>query len=57
MNLLKRLWQEESGATATEYGVLIGVLAVVVVGLATMLRDKLSALLSSAETELTTVAP
>ena len=32
MNILRRLLNDESGATAIEYGVLLGLVAVVIVG-------------------------
>jgi pilus assembly protein Flp/PilA len=39
-----RLEREEKGATAVEYGLMVGLIAVVIIGAVTLLGNKLSAL-------------
>ncbi|MCF4097470.1 Flp family type IVb pilin [Maritalea mediterranea] len=43
MNLVKRFLNDESGATAIEYGLIAALIAVVIIGAATTLGDNLSA--------------
>ena len=46
MNLVKRLVSEESGATAVEYGLIAGLVAVAVIAALTALGDSLNSLFS-----------
>ena len=57
-NLLKRFLRDEGGATAIEYGLLVAVIAVVIVGSAIIVGTNLSSLFSeiAACLEGTTVA-
>jgi pilus assembly protein Flp/PilA len=42
-NLIQRFWNDEEGATAIEYGVIAGLIAVGIVGVLTTLGDQLKA--------------
>ena len=44
MQALKRLWADESGAELTEYSLVIGVVALGVVAVLVLFRDKITAL-------------
>ena len=44
MNMLKRLWKEEEGQALTEYGLIIGLIAVVVIGAVALLGGQIKAL-------------
>jgi len=44
---LKALWQDESGATAIEYGLIVGLMAAVLVGVLATFSDKLSGLFNA----------
>ena len=46
-NLLKRLWTDESGISATEYGIIAAVLAVGLAGILTAFKGKISTLFTS----------
>ena len=46
-DLLKRLWQDESGATAIEYGLIVGIMAALLVAVLGMFGDKLKDLFSA----------
>ncbi|WP_236825636.1 MULTISPECIES: Flp family type IVb pilin [unclassified Blastococcus] len=48
----ERLRREEKGATAVEYGLMVGLIAVVIIGAVTLLGDELSALFTSITDEL-----
>ena len=41
---MKMLWKDEEGATAVEYGVMVALIAVVIIGAVTTLGTDLSAL-------------
>lgn len=43
MNSLSRFWNEQSGATAIEYGLIAGLIAVVIITSVTAIGTKLSA--------------
>jgi pilus assembly protein Flp/PilA len=47
--LLSRLWQDNSGATAVEYALMAGLIAVVIVVAVTALGDNLRALFADPE--------
>jgi pilus assembly protein Flp/PilA len=42
MNLLKRLWTEEEGATATEYAIIVAILGVGLIGVFVTFRQQIS---------------
>jgi pilus assembly protein Flp/PilA len=42
-NLIQRFWNDEEGATAIEYGLIAGLIAVGIVGVLTTLGDQLKA--------------
>ncbi|MGD8387572.1 MAG: Flp family type IVb pilin [Desulfobacteraceae bacterium] len=46
-HLLKRLWQDESGATAIEYGLIVGIMAALLVAVLGMFGDKLKGLFAA----------
>ena len=41
MNALKRLWKEESGQGMTEYGLIIGIVSVMLILVLVAFKDKL----------------
>lgn len=41
LSLIKRLWQEEEGQAMTEYGLILGILAVAVIGILVLMRGSL----------------
>ena len=53
--LLKRLATDASGATAIEYGLLLGFVALAIVGIASVVGDSLSGAWSGIAQKLTTV--
>ena len=52
MNMLKRLWKEEEGQALTEYGLIIGLIAVVCIAAVALLGDQLVALFNKLTAEL-----
>ena len=52
-----RLSREDSGATAVEYGLLVGLIAVVIVAALLLLGPKLAALFSGVTAVIPTVTP
>ncbi len=52
MNLVKRFLNDESGATAIEYGLIAALIAVVIIGAATALGDSLIGIFNQITTEL-----
>ncbi len=56
MSQLYRLLQDESGATMIEYGLIVGLVSVVVVAALSSLNDGLTELFGVVSTELTSVA-
>ncbi len=55
-NVFARFVKDESGATAIEYGLIAGLIAVVIIGAATTLGTNLSGLFTRISTALTGVA-
>jgi len=47
-----RLRREDSGATAVEYGLLVGLIAVVIIGAVALLGTKLSGLFTTVDSKL-----
>lgn len=54
---LKQFWQDEDGATAIEYGLIAGLIAVVLIGALTALGEDLDGLFGRISAELQKVAP
>ena len=52
MNLVKRLIQEEEGATAIEYGLIAGLVAVAIITALSLLGDSLNNLFSDVATQV-----
>ena len=52
MKTLTRLWNDESGAELTEYSLVIGVVALGVVAVLIVFRDKITALFNRIGTKL-----
>lgn len=57
MNLVKRFLNDESGATAIEYGLIAALVAVAIIGAATTLGTDLSALFTGISGKLTAATP
>ncbi|KFC70931.1 putative Flp/Fap pilin component [Bosea sp. LC85] len=55
-NLFARFAKDESGATAIEYGLIAGLIAVVIIGAATILGTQLALLFGRISTALMTIA-
>ena len=56
-NFIKNFANDESGATAIEYGLIAALIAVGIIGALSLLGPKLAATFSRVTTELTTVTP
>ena len=52
MNFLIRFRKEEEGATAIEYGLIAGLIAVAIIGLVSIVGTDLAAIFTTIETEL-----
>jgi pilus assembly protein Flp/PilA len=50
--LIKNLWNDESGATAVEYGIMVALIAVVIIATVMALGGALDGIFASVETEL-----
>jgi pilus assembly protein Flp/PilA len=55
-NFIKRLLSEERGATAIEYGLIAGLIAVVIIGALTVTGTSLKSVFETVSGELETVA-
>ena len=55
-NFIKRLLSEERGATAIEYGLIAGLIAVVIIGALTVTGTSLKSVFESVSGQLETVA-
>jgi pilus assembly protein Flp/PilA len=53
-SLIKQFWQDEEGATAIEYGLIAGLISVVIVVAITALGGNLSTLFTTISGKLTT---
>jgi pilus assembly protein Flp/PilA len=42
-----RLWEDESGQAMTEYGLIIGLIAVALIGVLVLFKDKLAAIFTN----------
>lgn len=56
-NLIQRFWNDEEGATAIEYGLIAGLIAVGIVGVLTTLGDQLKAAFQAISDALPEVKP
>lgn len=56
MEMLKRLFVEEEGQGMTEYGIVLGVIAIAVVGILVALRDQIVTLFTNARDVVTNAA-
>ena len=57
LNFGKALWQDESGATAIEYGLIAALIAVVIIGTVVSLGKQLDATFKKVDTDLKANAP
>lgn len=57
MNMIKRLWKEEEGQALTEYGLIIGLIAVVCITAVGLLGDQIVAVFNSITDNLTDEIP
>ena len=55
-NFLKRLWSDERGATAIEYGLIAGLIAVVIIGALTLTGNSLNTVFGQVADKLEEVA-
>jgi pilus assembly protein Flp/PilA len=46
LSLARRLWQEEDGQAMTEYGLILGIIAVAVIAALVLMRDELNTIFS-----------
>lgn len=56
-NLIKNFWNDEEGATAIEYGLIAGLIAVAIMGTVTILGTTLSGVFNTIAVKLGYVAP
>ena len=56
-NIIKNFWNDEEGATAIEYGLIAGLIAVALIGALTALEGGLSGLFNAIGTKLTALLP
>jgi len=52
--MMKRFLKDESGASAVEYGLLVALIAVVIIGAVTMLGGTISSMFTSVSTAIST---
>ena len=52
MARLRKLWQDEAGASAVEYGLLVALIAVVIISAVTLLGTNLSTTFNTAATTI-----
>jgi pilus assembly protein Flp/PilA len=52
VNALARLWKDEDGATAVEYGLMVALIALVIVAAVTLLGTKLQTLFTNVTSSL-----
>ena len=56
MNALRNFVKDESGASAVEYGLLVALIAVVIIGAVTMLGTSISTVFTTVSGKVSTVA-
>ncbi len=49
-NMLKRLWTEQEGQGMTEYGLILGIIAIAVIGALIAMKNKIVALFNTITT-------
>ena len=54
--IIKNFWNDESGATAVEYGLMVALIAVVIIGAVTTVGTNLDAIFDRIATALTIAA-
>nr|WP_319492056.1 Flp family type IVb pilin [uncultured Desulfobacter sp.] len=54
-NFFKTFWEDESGATAIEYGLIVGIMAAVIITVLGAFGDKLAELFSAITEQLDSV--
>lgn len=52
LNLLKKLWKDESALSATEYGILAGIFAAAIITVLVTFREKVVGLFGKANTAM-----
>ncbi|MDX1541338.1 MAG: Flp family type IVb pilin [Geminicoccaceae bacterium] len=57
MSTIRKLWQDESGATAIEYGLIAALVAVAIITVLGTLSDSLNATFNAISTELNAATP
>jgi pilus assembly protein Flp/PilA len=55
LTMLKRFKKDESGAAAVEYGILVGLIAIVIIGAVTLVGVDLDALFTAIATKLAAI--
>ena len=53
-NFVNKIWRDESGATAIEYGLLAALIAVAIIGTVTLLAGRLEGTFDTVDDELAT---
>jgi pilus assembly protein Flp/PilA len=56
MEAIRNLWQDESGASAVEYGLLVALIAVVIIGAVTTLGRTISNMFTSVSNAISTAS-
>ena len=56
MGAIGNLWQDESGASAVEYGLLVALIAVVIIGAVTTLGKTISNMFTSVSNAISTAS-
>jgi len=56
MEAIRNLWQDESGASAVEYGLLVALIAVVIIGSVTTLGQTISNMFTRVSSALSTAS-
>lgn len=57
MKLLQRLWKEESGQGLVEYGLLVGLIVVIVIAVLVIFRSSLTTLFNNITGQLNSAVP
>ncbi|QMV74093.1 Flp family type IVb pilin [Comamonas piscis] len=55
-NIIKNFWNDEEGATAIEYGLIAGLIAVAIIGVLTLMGTNLTALFTTISNALSEAA-
>ncbi|MHB1125755.1 MAG: Flp family type IVb pilin [Bacillota bacterium] len=57
LSLAKKLWKEEAGQGMTEYGLILGIIAIAVIAVLTLMKDQLVAVFTNITGELEDTLP